>query len=120
LEGLASGTATRERWGKLAHDLSHDHSAWVLEAHYLALAPCHLGVHASPKRIAIGGGVMQRTFLFLMIRRELRDLLNNYIPKRALVEELDKFIVPPQLGNHSGVLGAILLAKEKKEDVSRR
>jgi hypothetical protein len=38
--------------------------------------------------------------------------LNDYIPKRAMIEELDKFIVPPQLGNHSGVLGAILLAKE--------
>jgi fructokinase len=55
---------------------------------------------------------MQRDFLFPMVRRDLRDLLNDYIPKRAMIEELDKFIVPPQLGNHSGVLGAILLAKE--------
>jgi fructokinase len=55
---------------------------------------------------------MQRDFLFPMIRQQLRDLLNDYIPKRAMIEELDKFVVPPQLGNHSGVLGAILLAKE--------
>jgi fructokinase len=112
LEGLASGSAIKERWGKPAHDLPPDHSAWVLEAHYLALALATWVCTLSPKRIVIGGGVMQRTFLFPMIRRELRDLLNNYIPKRALIEELDKFIVPPQLGNHSGVLGAILLAKE--------
>ena len=114
LEGLASGSAIRERWGKPAHDLSPDHSAWVLEAHYLAIALATWVCTLSPKRIVIGGGVMQRTFLFPMIRRELRDLLNGYIPKREMLEELDKFIVPPQLGNHSGVLGAILLAKEKR------
>jgi fructokinase len=55
---------------------------------------------------------MHRDFLFPMIRQQLRDLLNDYIPKHAMIEELEKFVVPPQLGNHSGVLGAILLAKE--------
>jgi hypothetical protein len=47
-----------------------------------------------------------------MIRRQLRGLLNGYIPKRALIEEIDKYVVPPHLGNHSGVLGAILLARD--------
>jgi fructokinase len=112
LEGLASGSAIRERWGESAHDLPADHSAWVLEAHYLALALATWVCTLSPKRIIIGGGVMHRDFLFPMIRQQLRDLLNDYIPKPAMIEELDKFIVPPQLGNHSGVLGAILLAKE--------
>jgi len=112
LEGLASGSAIRERWGEPAHDLPADHSAWVLEAHYLALAVATWVCTLSPKQIVIGGGVMQRNFLFPMTRPQLRELLNDYIPKRAMIEELDKFIVPPELGNHSGVLGAILLAKE--------
>jgi fructokinase len=111
LEGLASGTAIRERWGEPACDLPPDHSAWRLEAHYLALALATWVCTLSPNRIVIGGGVMQRDFLFPAVRRELRDLLNDYIPKRAMIEDLDRFIVPPKLGNHSGVLGAILLAK---------
>jgi fructokinase len=92
--------------------LPADHSAWVLETHYLALAVSTWVCTLSPKRIVLGGGVMQRDFLFPMIREQVRRLLNNYIPKREMLEELDKFLVPPQLGNHSGVLGAILLAKE--------
>ena len=47
-----------------------------------------------------------------MIHERLKDLLNGYIPKRAVTEEVDKYIVPPHLGGHSGVLGAMLLAKE--------
>jgi fructokinase len=112
LEGLASGSAIRERWKESAHDLPADHSAWVMEAHYLALAVSTWVCTLSPMRIVLGGGVMQRDFLFPMIREQVRRLLNNYIPKREMLEELNKFIVPPQLGNHSGVLGAILLAKE--------
>jgi fructokinase len=112
LEGLASGSAIRERWGEPGHDLPPDHSAWILETHYLALALATWVCTLSPKRIIIGGGVMQRDFLFPAIRRELKELLNDYIPKLPLIEDLDKFIVPPKLGNQSGVLGAILLAKK--------
>jgi fructokinase len=37
LEGLASGPAIEERWGKPGEELPPDHPAWALEAHYLAL-----------------------------------------------------------------------------------
>ena len=89
LEGLASGSAITERWGAPAHDLPQHHSAWILEAHYLALALATWVCTVSPMRIVIGGGVMQRDFLFSMVRRELRELLNDYIPKRAMIEDLD-------------------------------
>jgi fructokinase len=112
LEGLASGSAISERWGEPAHDLPANHPAWVLEAHYLSLALATWVCTLSPKRIVMGGGVMQRDFLFPMIRAQLRDLLNGYIPKRALIEDVEKYVVPPQLGNNSGVLGAILLARD--------
>jgi fructokinase len=38
LEGMASGPAIEERWGKPGQDLPDDHPAWELEAHYLAHA----------------------------------------------------------------------------------
>ena len=112
LEGLASGSAIKNRWGRLAKDLPAEHPAWTLEAHYLALALHTWVCTLSPQRIIIGGGVMQRHYLFPMIHERLKDLLNGYIPKRAVTEEVDKYIVPPHLGGHSGVLGAMLLAKE--------
>jgi len=110
LEGLASGTALRQRWGKPANELADDHQTWDLEAHYLALALANFVFTLSPERIVLGGGVMKRTLLFPKIREELRNLLNNYVPK--LRDDIDKFIVPPALGNNSGVLGAILLAQK--------
>ncbi len=112
LEGLASGSAITERWREATHNLPAKHPAWALEAHYLALALATLVCTLSPQRIVVGGGVMQRGFLFPMIRHQLRGLLNGYIPKPALIEDIDKYVVPPQLGNRSGVLGAILLAKD--------
>lgn len=112
LEGLASGTAMKERWGVFARDLPAIHSAWDLEAHYLSLALASWVCTLSPRRIVMGGGIMQRHFLFPMIRQRLKDLLNGYISKRELTVEIDKYVVPPELGNHSGVLGAILLAKD--------
>lgn len=120
LEGLASGTAIKARCGEFAHDLPASHAAWPLIAHYLALALATWVCTLSPQRIVVGGGVMQRGFLFPMIRQELKEMLNGYIPKRALMEEVDTYVVPAQLGNRSGVLGAILLAKDANARVSGR
>ncbi|RMF63832.1 MAG: ROK family protein, partial [Bacteroidetes bacterium] len=36
LEGMAAGPALQARWGRPGADLSADHPAWDLEAHYLA------------------------------------------------------------------------------------
>jgi fructokinase len=92
--------------------LPSEHPAWTLEAHYLALALHTWVCTLSPERIILGGGVMQRLSLFPMIRERLTALLNGYIPMRAVTEEIDKYVVPPHLGSYSGVLGAMLLAKE--------
>lgn len=117
LEGLASGPAIEARWGVPAHKLPADHPAWVLEARYLALALSTWVSTLSPQRIVLGGGVMQRDFLFPMIRAGLKDLLNDYFPARALRDQLEHYIVPPRLGGHAGVLGAILLGEEAAKPV---
>jgi fructokinase len=111
LEGLASGPAMEARWGVAPNDLPEHHEAWPLEAHYLALGLVSWICTLSSQRIIMGGGVMQQPHLFLMIRRELSLLLNGYIKAKALMDDLNEFVVPPKLGNLSGVLGALVLAE---------
>jgi len=112
LEGLASGPAMRARWGKPAQDLLPDHPGWKLEAHYLALGLATWVCTLSPERIVLGGGVMQQEQLFPIVRKELAQLLNGYIRASAVLEEIDQYVVPPQLGKRAGVLGAMVLAEQ--------
>jgi fructokinase len=111
LEGLASGPALQARWGQPAHELPDDHPVWPLEAHYLALGLANWVCSLSPERIILGGGVMQHAALFPMMRQELTSLLNGYIQVRALLDNIDEYVVPPELGKRAGVLGAMVLAE---------
>jgi fructokinase len=111
LEGLAAGPAIEARWKQRGETLPDDHPAWPLEAHYLALGLASIIFILSPQRIILGGGVLKRSILLPMIRRDVQQLLNNYIQRPAVLEEIDAYIVPPQLGDRAGVLGAIVLAK---------
>ena len=115
LEGLACGPAIEARWHCAGRDLPDSHPAWPLEAHYLALGLVNLTLTVSPQRIILGGGVMHASHLFPFIRREFADLLKGYIRHNRVTVELDSFIVPPELGSRSGVLGAIVLAERALE-----
>lgn len=110
-EGLASGPAMEQRWGKPATGLPDDHPAWRLEAEYLALALHNLILAISPQRIIMGGGVMQRTSLFPLVRQRVQELLHSYVKHPQIISKIDEYIVPPALGNRSGVLGAFALAE---------
>jgi fructokinase len=112
LEGLAAGPALAGRWGRRGETLPPDHPAWALEAHYLALGLVNLICALSPQRIILGGGIMQQTELFRMIRRDVQEFLKGYLQVKAILEEIDKYIVPPGLGSRAGLLGAIELAKK--------
>jgi len=112
LEGLASGPAIQERWGTPASELPPDHPAWTLEADYLALALATWVCTLSPRRILLGGGVMEQTRLFPLIRTRLAAILNQYIGAAELESGLDQFVVPPGLGARAGVLGALILAEQ--------
>lgn len=111
LEGLASGPALQERWGKPAHQLPGEHPVWKLEAHYLALGLANWVCSLSPERMILGGGVMQHVDLFPMMRIELKELLNGYIQAKPVLDEMDEYVVPPELGKRAGVLGAMVLAE---------
>ena len=108
LEGLASGTAIKERWNTDPSSLPEDHKAWELESTYLADAILNLTLTLSPERFILGGGVMEQTHLFPMIRTKLNQRLAGYVE----IENIDNFVLPPGLGSKSGVLGAIALAQD--------
>jgi fructokinase len=112
LEGLASGPAMQQRWGAPAEGLTVEHPAWALEAHYLALGLASWVCTLSPKRILLGGGVMQQAALFPMIRAELARLLNGYVRAKELAERLDDYVIAPKLGNSAGIAGALVLAEQ--------
>ncbi len=110
-EGLASGPAINERWGKPAFQLPSDHKAWILEADYIAQAMSNFICTFSPQKIILGGGVMQQKHLFSMIRSKTLDYLNGYVQSTQILDNIKNYIVPPALGNRSGMLGAIAMAK---------
>jgi fructokinase len=111
LEGLAAGPAIQARWKAPAATLPPDHPAWALEACYLAFAAVNLTVTLSPRRILLGGGVMQQAHLFPLIRRKFGELMNKYVRRREVIDLLDEYIQAPELGSSAGVLGALVLAE---------
>ena len=120
LEGLACGPALEARWEQSPESLPDDHAAWPLEAHYLALALVNFICTLSPQRIILGGGVMKEPRLLPMIRERVQELLNGYVQAPEIMEEIEDFIVPPALGDHAGVLGAIALAARAAENQARQ
>ena len=101
-----------ERWGQDARTLADSHPAWELEAEYIALALVNLTYAYSPQRIVLGGGVALHPGLHESVRKKVGQTLNGYIHSPLVLENLDEYIVPPTLGNRSGVLGAIAMAME--------
>jgi fructokinase len=111
-EGLAAGPAIAARWGKPAEELDDVDAVWQLEARYLALGLVSVISIISPERIVIGGGVMNASKLFSIVRDEVAGLVNGYPPVPALGVGIADYIVRPALGRRAGVLGAIALASE--------
>jgi fructokinase len=107
VEGLASGSALRARFGDRVEELSADDPVWDQVAWTLAQL-CHAIVcAAAPARIAIGGGVMDRQpHLLGKIATNLRLSLNGFI---ALPPDED-YVGVPELGKDAGPMGAIALA----------
>ncbi len=60
----------------------------------------------------MGGGVMSKPLLFPLIRRQVLELLNNYVRAPELLQQIDSFIVPPALGHRAGALGGLALAAD--------
>jgi fructokinase len=115
-EGLAAAPAMAARWGRPPETLSEADPAWALEAHYLALGLANLVLTLAPERVVVGGGVMARARLYPLVRAGLQDLLAGYLTWPALADGLERYVVPPALGERAGVLGALHLAQTAAAD----
>lgn len=115
LEGLAAGPAIEKRWGKKAYLLADQQEVWELEGFYIAEALVQYILILSPEKIILGGGVMKQHQLFSYIRQHVKKRLNQYID----LPDIEHFIVPPQLGIHSGAAGSLVLAERALETANR-
>ena len=107
IEGLAAGPSLRARFGDRLDDLAADHPVWDSVAWTLAQL-CHVIVcAAAPRRIVIGGGVMeQQPHLLPRIQSKLVESLNGFIQ----LPENGDYVRRPELGKDAGPMGAIALA----------
>jgi fructokinase len=109
LEGLASGTAMRARWGWPAEEIDEP-AAWELEAEHLAHGLANVVLVLSAERIVLGGGVGRAPGLVERVRACLPEVLAGYVDVPQL-EDIDNYLVAPALGELSGVIGALDLAR---------
>ncbi|CAH1222930.1 Putative fructokinase [Paenibacillus allorhizoplanae] len=116
LEGMAAGPAIEQRWGVKGSELPVDHPTWDLEAYYLAQSISSTILMMSPKKIILGGGVMQQAHLFPLIHTHVQKILNGYIRTESLLENIHSYIVPPGLGTNSGLRGSLALGVEAKRN----
>ena len=109
-EGLCSGPAIEERWGRKGIELTDNKKVWELEADYIAEALVSYTMILSPQRIILGGGVMHQEQLFPIIRKKFKEYINGYI-KNEYVDDPDKYIVCQSLNDKQGILGAAKLGQ---------
>lgn len=108
LEGLAAGPAIEERWGAKGIDLVEKPEVWELQGYYIAQALMQYVLILSPKKIILGGGVMHQKQLFQIIHTYLKEFVADYVH----LPELSDYIVSPGFGDHAGITGSLMLAKQ--------
>lgn len=116
IEGMCSTGALAARVGCDADalpSLPDDHPVWDACAYYLAQLCVTLILINSPERIALGGGVMNRSCLYPKIRVQVAALLNEYIQNEAITtSQIDEYVCASFWGSKAGIVGAAFLASE--------
>ncbi|MGX6961343.1 ROK family protein [Vagococcus xieshaowenii] len=108
VEGLVAGPALEKRTGKKGIEVKANDEVWQIQAHYIAQALMNYTLILSPEIIILGGGVMHQKQLFPLIRQEFQKIVAEYVA----YPDLDLYIVPTKLGDDSGIMGCLQLAKE--------
>lgn len=108
LEGLAAGPAIEKRLGIKGSNLPTEDAYWEIEADYLAQCAYNTTLLFSPEMIIFGGGVMKQDQLLPKIRSRFQELLQGYVQ----TPDMSQYIQRPQLGDNSGTIGCLALAKE--------
>jgi fructokinase len=113
VEGLASGPAIAARAGMPTTDIPADSAVWDLTAHALGQLLHTILLGTAPKRIILGGGVIdRRPDLLPRVRRLLVESVNGYVDIDDLTGGVDGYVVAPALGTLAGPLGALALAAD--------
>ena len=55
---------------------------------------------------------MQQRGLYPLIRNNVLEILGDYLKVPAILVQIEEYILPPELGERAGVLGAIALAQD--------
>lgn len=106
-EGLASGPAVLQRWGRTA---AHPEEIDIL-AHYIAQLVLVTTLSVAPQKIVLGGGVMKTEGLLAAVRAQAAVLTNGYLGvDHPLQNPGANFIVAPGLGDLAGIHGGLELA----------
>ncbi len=112
LEGMASGPAIRARTGRPAHDLGElSGPVMELEAWYLAQLVATVALVVAPERVVLGGGVLGLAGLLDRVRLAVLERLAGALDGTPVAEDVERYVVAPELGSMSGVLGAIALSQ---------
>lgn len=111
LEGVASGPAIVARFGAPLDALPVEHEAVGIVGYYLGQLAATALLMVSPERIVFGGGVMNHAGLLPEIRRVAAKFLNGYAGLAPDAAALQHVIVAPGLGERSGIVGALALAR---------
>lgn len=114
LEGLAAGPAIEARWGEKGSQLVERTEVWDLEGYYIAQALMQYVLILSPKKIILGGGVMNQKQVFASINKYLAEFINGYVT----LPELTDYIVSPGLDDRAGIIGSLLLANQALQERS--
>jgi fructokinase len=111
LEGLASGPSIELRWGRPGPDLGHLRADAVeLSSYYIAQLLATVTYAAAPQRIVVGGGVLMTPGLLDAVREQLALLVGSALAGHPLMDTGSGYIARPELGDESGVRGALSLA----------
>lgn len=110
LEGMASGPAIEARFGKRGEMLDgpEQEEALGLVSHYIGQGLRNLVYAVAPERVIVGGGVSKLEGFHEAVGESLLDSIAGYPAEAAHSDP--GFIVPPGLGDLSGLAGALLLA----------
>ncbi len=110
IEGVASAPALRAQLGFDPADAEDDDPVWDREAEQLAalVATCVLAY--APRRVLLGGGVLERPALLDKTRAATLRALNGYLARPALSPAgIASFLVAPRHGLRAGLVGAFAL-----------
>ncbi len=113
VEGLISGPAIVARFGRRFSELEPEHPFRAVFADYVGGFCAQIVLMLTPERIIVGGGVMEEGSMHEAAAEAMRRALGGYVQHPALGR--GDFLVPPGLGQRSGVMGALALAREALE-----